>query len=114
MVVCGEPVSDGDVFSAKVSRPRPRLTDPVLCRLLFSPARGRDEEEEGGAHRPGDHELGESVSGLVMKPEKTLDKTLQVAALLQKTKSQNVTYLCSFIRFVDVLKLLHIVSIPFI
>lgn len=25
-------------------------------------ARGRDKEEEGGSHRPGDHELGESVS----------------------------------------------------
>lgn len=37
---------------------------PTLClsfSLLFA-ARGREQEEEGGSHRPGDHELGESVS----------------------------------------------------
>lgn len=39
------------------------------CRLTFRvshlSAGGRDEEEEGGAHRTGNHELGESVSASV-------------------------------------------------
>lgn len=59
MVICSEPVSD-----------RVRLRGSPLAfvaiklffpSLLFAAA-GRDEEEEGDAHRPGDHELRESVS----------------------------------------------------
>lgn len=34
----------------------------AFSTLSVFAAAGRDEEEEGDAHRPGDHELGESVS----------------------------------------------------
>ena len=128
------------------------MTSLCVCALS---AGGRDEEEEGGAHRPGDHELGESVSGLLMKQE--LAKQ-QVASVIKKKEAKSSTsssasstfvapdivlltrtlslshtapsgdyqefsarpkaalliYFCSLFRFVDVLKLLHIVSVLFV
>lgn len=64
MVICSEPVSEQWSVLVRLyfASPWHRLT---ACASALS-ARGRDEEEEGGAHRPGDYELGESVSGLIM------------------------------------------------
>lgn len=60
MVICSEPVSWLLIGCVRHS---PTVA-PTFClsfSLLFA-ARGRDQEEEGGSHRPGDHELRESVS----------------------------------------------------
>lgn len=56
-VILSEPVRDGV---------RPMRVAAGICRneafLSACAATGRDEAEEGDAHRPGDHELRESVS----------------------------------------------------
>lgn len=78
----------------------PFLSD-LLTVYRFS-AGGWDEEEEGGAHRPGNHELRESVSVSLMQ-----DLQLVSESVLK-------SFISTFFRFVDVLKLLHIVSVAFI
>lgn len=70
-------------------------------------ATGRDEEEEGDAHRPGDHELRESVS--------TFEQGWIRSCTERSPNLQPDPRTCVFLnRFVDVLKLLHIVGVLFI
>lgn len=66
MVVCSEPVSGwggGPAFRVPFV-----WNEAFAFSLSAFAATGRDEEEEGDAHRPGDHELGESVSRVPPSP----------------------------------------------